>query len=287
MVAAHAAAHQRRDVHALQAPGIDIDELQTPQILAVDDRQERPGPFRADEHVAERLFLVAEGEQIRDAQIDGHRPVEMRLAADRDPEPFAHRAGKAVAADQIARAQGLGRPAALIPERRSHAVGVLGEVLERHLVAQRDLRMRARAILQDRVEPGLRARPAALRAERRVGRDAERRRAHPSDLVAGKVGDEGAVERPVEREAPVAHLLGDAELAAELHGADAHFEHLRRAEPVLVALDQHRRDAAPAEIGGKRQTDRATADDQHRRVGAAGGIHVVLSFPVGAGSLRS
>jgi hypothetical protein len=73
--------------------------------------------------------------------------------------------------------------------------------------------------------------------------------------------------------------FGNAELAAELHGADAHFEHLRRAEPVLVALDQHRRDAAPAEIGGERQADRATADDQHRRIGATGDIHGVPIFP--------
>ena len=103
-----------------------------------------------------------------------------------------------------------------------------------------------------------------------VGRHAERRRAHASDLVAGKIGDEGAVERPVERETPVAHLLGDAELPAELHGADAHFEHLGGAELVLVALDQHRRDAAPAEIGGERKPDRAAACDQHRRFDGGG-----------------
>ena len=115
-VAADAAAHQRRDVQALQAGLVDIDELQPPQLLAVDDREKRPGPFRADEHVAERLLLVAGGEQIRDAQIDGHRPVEMRLAANGDAEQLAHGAGKAVAADQIAGAHGLGRAGALIAQ---------------------------------------------------------------------------------------------------------------------------------------------------------------------------
>ena len=188
----------------------------------------------------------------------------MRLAANGDAEQLAHDAGEAVATDQIAGTHGVDRAGAAIAQARDHAAFVLHEALEGHLVSQRDPRIRARAILQDRVEPGLRARPPALRAEQGISRHAERRRAHASDLVAGKIGDEGAVERPVERETPVAHLFGDAELPAELHGADAHLEHLGGAELVRVALDQHRRDAAPAEIGGEREPDRAAACDQHR-----------------------
>ncbi len=42
-------------------------------------------------------------------------------------------------------------------------------------------------------------------------------------------------------------------------------EHLGRQELVLALLDQQGTDAAPAEIGGERQPDRAGADDQHRR----------------------
>ena len=43
-IAAHAAADEGRDIHALEMIGVQVDELQPPQILAIDDRQERPGP---------------------------------------------------------------------------------------------------------------------------------------------------------------------------------------------------------------------------------------------------
>ena len=199
----------------------------------------RPGPFRADEHVTEGLAPCREGAKIGNAQIDVHRPVDVGLAA--------NRRCRAVRAPcwqtrrnrpDSRRARSRPRRCA-IAQRRGDAGLVLHEAFELDLVAKGDVRKRARAILQDRVEPGLRARPPALRAEHGIGALAERRRADASDLVALHVGDEGAVERPVERETPVAHLFGDAELPAELHGADAHFEHLGGAELVLVALDQH------------------------------------------------
>ena len=57
-VAAHEAAHQRRDVGVLQPALVEIDELKPPQILAVDDREKRPRAFRPDEDVAKRLALV-------------------------------------------------------------------------------------------------------------------------------------------------------------------------------------------------------------------------------------
>ena len=95
---------------------------------------------------------------------------------------------------------------------------------------------------------------------------AERRRAHTAELVALHIGDEDAVERPVERKAPVANLVDNAELAAELHRADADLQHLGGAELVLALLDQQRGNAAPAEIGGERKPDRPAAGDQNRRL---------------------
>ena len=100
-IAAHAAAHQCRDVGVLQPGLVEVDELQPPQILAIHDREKRPRPLGPDEDVAERLPLVVLRGQIGNPQIDRHRPVDMRLAADFDAEQFAYRAGETVAADKI------------------------------------------------------------------------------------------------------------------------------------------------------------------------------------------
>ena len=71
------------------------------------------------------------------------------------------------------------------------------------------------------------------------------------------------VERMVGRERAVEHLVGDAPAPAELHGADVHLVHLRRDDRAVALLDQLAGDAAPAELGGERQTDRPAADDQN------------------------
>ena len=158
------------------------------------------------------------------------------------------------------------RPVVAVAQRRGDATVVLHEAFQLDAMPQRHVRKRPRAVLQDRVEPGLRARHAALRADSEMGARPERRRPHAAELVALHVGHEHAVERPVGGKSPIAHLVDDAELAAELHGADADLQHLGGAELVLALLDQQRRDAAPAEIGRKRKPDRAAAGDQHRNI---------------------
>ena len=84
---------------------------------------------------------------------------------------------------------------------------------------QSHVRKRSRAVLQDRVEPGLRAWSPALRAEFGIGARPQRRRAYAAELVALQIGHEHAIERNMRRKAPAADPFGDAELAAELHGA--------------------------------------------------------------------
>ena len=84
-VAAHAAPHQRGDVGFVQALFVEIDKLQPPEVLAVHNRQKRPGALGPDEHVAKGSPLVVLRMKIGNAQIDGHRPVDVQRAADLIP----------------------------------------------------------------------------------------------------------------------------------------------------------------------------------------------------------
>ena len=98
-----------------------------------------------------------------------------------------------------------------------------------------------------------------------MGLVAERRHAHAPELVALQSVTNTLSSGQSARKSPVADLVDDAELAAELHRADADLQHLGGIELVLALLDQQRRDTAPPEIGGKRKPDRAAAGDQHGR----------------------
>jgi hypothetical protein len=117
----------------------------------------------------------------------------VRLAADFDSEEPAHRAVKAVAADQIAGAHRLRATGLPIKQRCRHPVAVLDEIRQLHAVPDRDVRKRAGMVLQDRVEPGLRARHAALGADRQMRQVLQRRNADAAELVTLHVGDEHAV----------------------------------------------------------------------------------------------
>src|SRR5262249_29319085 len=107
----------------------------------------------------------------------------MALAADVDAEEVAHRRGKSIAADQIVGAHGLGLAIALIDEGSGNAGRILLKTCEHDLVTDRDRRERPRAVLQDRIEPGLRAHEAALGTEGRVAAFVERRHPDAPDLV--------------------------------------------------------------------------------------------------------
>ena len=130
-VAAHAAAHQRGDVGVLQPAFVEIDELEPPQILAVDDREKRPRSLRPDEDVAERLALVVLRVQIGNAEID--RSSTSRCAARRGSRCRAARAPCWQSRHNrrdIWRARFRARPLSPIAQRRRHAVRILHEALE-------------------------------------------------------------------------------------------------------------------------------------------------------------
>src|SRR6516165_228117 len=71
-LATHEAAHQSRDVSVLKAALVEIDQLKPPQILAVDDRQERPCSLRPDKYIAKCFPLIVLGMKVGNPEIDGH-----------------------------------------------------------------------------------------------------------------------------------------------------------------------------------------------------------------------
>src|SRR6185312_7693378 len=266
--ASHAAVEKRGDIGLLELFRIEPDELQPPQILAIDGGEEGPGPLGSDEDVAKCLELVVILREVADAQINRHRPIDVPLAADLDAQQVAHRAGEAVAADEIGAAQRLALIGAHVAQDRGDALAILNEAFELRAMAKYDLREAPRVILENRVEPSLGTGHRPLGAESRGNLFRKRGRLHPPELIALHIGDEGAVEAMLERKAPIAHRVGDAELAAKLHGSDAHLEHLRRADLVFVLLDEQRAHAASAQIAREREPNRAASGDQYRHIDA-------------------
>src|SRR4029079_14134798 len=163
---------------------VEIDKLEPPQVLAVDDREKRPRAFWPDETSARRLSLVVLRRKIGNPKIDRHRQIDMRFAADFDAKQLTHRAGKAVTADEILRTDGFGSAGLLVAQDCRHAAGILNKALELDAMPQRDVRKRPRMVLQDRIEPGLRARHSSFRADGKAGLILERWHAHAPKLVA-------------------------------------------------------------------------------------------------------
>src|SRR6516165_4556850 len=185
----------------------------------------------------------------------------MGLTPDFDPEQPAHRTGKAIAADKVPSPHRLRAAALPVKQRCRYAAGVLRKARQLDAMPDGNVRKRARVFLQDRIEPGLRAWHAPLGADWQMRQVFQGRYAHAAELVSLHVGNEHAVERPVARKPPAAHLVDDTELAAELHGPNTDFEHLRRIELVLSLLDQHGRYAAPPKVGRERKSNGAAAGD--------------------------
>ena len=60
-----------------------------------------------------------------------------------------------------------------------------------------------------------------------------------------------------------ADFLGEPHAPVDFHGARVAALHLRQELRRVLLLDQHAAHAAPAEIDGERQPDRAGADDEN------------------------
>jgi len=80
--------------------------------------------------------------------------------------------------------------------------------------------------------------------------------------VAVEIGHEDGIEIVVARETPIPHLFGNAEPAAEFHGARADLQHFRRCDFVDPPLDEDGVNAAPPEVRGEGKADRAASDDE-------------------------
>src|SRR6185437_14967048 len=152
---------------------------------------------------------------------------------------------------------------------------VLQEALQLALVLDSDVREGAGEILQDRIEPGLRTRPPPFRAEVRIRSAAKVSNADAAELVSRHAGDERGIERPIVGEAPVADLVGNSQLPAELHRPDTDLQHLGGADLVRPFFDDKRVHASPAEIGGQSEANRAgpgykNVDVVHRVIEVSG-----------------
>src|SRR6185437_7521181 len=114
------------------------DNRQPPIVAAIDRDDRRPGAFRPDEDVTIGFALVVHLHEIGTAENNIRRIGEDALARHRDAETFAHCAGAAVAADEIARADRRALAAVDILDLGGDAIRILREAGELGAIAQLD-----------------------------------------------------------------------------------------------------------------------------------------------------
>jgi hypothetical protein len=99
--------------------------------------------LRADEHVAKGFAFVVMRGQISNPKVGVHRPVDMPLATDGNPEQLSDGTLKTVAANEIRGAKLFGAPRNLIHNICGDTVLVLNKALKGGPVAQVDVRKRS------------------------------------------------------------------------------------------------------------------------------------------------
>src|SRR6185437_3505013 len=191
-------------------------------------------------------------------------------------------AAETVAADQVLRGNPLACTVGIL-DRGDDALLILLDRDQTGAIADLGRGMGGGNLLQDRIEDDLRAMPLMLGAEGIVLRLAERIHLEAAELIAGEAGDEDIVERMIGRKAPIAYPVRGAELAQQLHRADADHQQAREFQALFwrVALDQQVWNAAPAKLGRQHQPNGAAAYDQHRNF-AAYALHrddCLLNYP--------
>ncbi len=201
---------------------------------------------------------------MRAAEDDVRGVGQNRIAGHADAERLAHQAARAVAADDVPRVYLLARAGFGVLDDGRHQIGVLLERDEPRAIAQGHALPRRRERAQDRIEHVLRATFAPLRAFLGRRRLADSREAFARQFIAGEAGQIDVVLRVIARIGRAFDRGHQAPAPAEFHGADADEVHARLIDRAVGLLDQGARNAAPAEIAGKREPDRAAADDQYR-----------------------
>src|SRR5262249_39603274 len=180
-----------------------------------------------------------------------------------DAERTAHEAVRAIASNEIVSLDAFA-PALFNTEYfcTHTAVGFL-ESFEFGPIVQAHMWKRACEVLQNWVEPDLRAhlRPHRAMGPGRLAR--ARRSGHAAKLVARKGRYKSHVERIVRRERAGVHGLGNSPAPTELHRADIHFVHLRGDDRAVALFDECAGNPAPAELARKSQAHRSASDDQN------------------------
>ena len=158
-------------------------------------------------------------------------------------------------------------------ERRRDAARVLDE--RRHLAAEANgqfgtrlgdrSQQRFERVLRDQLIGFERAAVVVGRDRRLGGRHRRIWQMHDRFGSAHRIRQEH-VHRRFARQACVAHGLGDAQAAEDLHRAGVAALHLRELNRCRVALDQRRAHAALREIEREREADRPGADDENLRI---------------------
>src|SRR6185437_7119595 len=241
------------------------DDRQPPLIAAIDRDDGREGPFGADEDMAIGLALVVHLDEIGAAENDVGRIGQNAAAAHADAENVAHAARPAVAADEIARADGLALTALHRFELGADAVRILGKAEKLGAIPYLHmLRHRAAPLQQDGIEHVLRATLAVLRALRRGHLVLHRREAFAPQLVAVERGEIHVVLRIIARIGRMLDRIDQPPAAAELHRPEADEIHARLIDRSVALLDDEAAPAAPTQIARQRQPYRAGADDQNR-----------------------
>jgi hypothetical protein len=105
--------------------------------------------------------------------------------------------------------------------------------------------------------------PRAAQSADELPRVARGRQREARQLVAREAREIRDVRGEVGRQAERAHLVGEAEAAEVLHGARLRGVGRGVARGAGVLVDQHHRDAAPAELDREREAARTAADDHY------------------------
>ena len=90
----------------------------------------------------------------------------------------------------------------------------------------------------------------------------------PADLMPGETGQIKRRVRVIGRNGLGANLVGDPPTPAQLHGAHTYGVGAGKCKTSVALLDHHAGHTAMAQIDGKPQPHRSSADDEDRHVGA-------------------
>ncbi len=193
---------------------------------------------------------------------------QVAVAGEPDAELLAHGACAAIAAGEIARADGRGGAAGA--HARRHLVRRFDKVEKFGAVANRDARERLGDRFEERLQRVLRNELIGLERHLVVGRSRDQplgfgdrrvRMVHQRRIDDRR--DDKDVHRAVRRQPHRANAVGKTHATVDLHRARVAPLHLRQKLRRVLLLDERAAHPAHAEIDGERQPRRAPADNEN------------------------